>query len=77
MKVKVHVKYWETQEEVVNPETKEKEVTTIKHYEPDVQGIPYTVVEYNYKENWAIIEISKEDYEKIKDKVIEVIEERF
>ena len=75
MKVKVPVKYWETQEERINPQTGEKEVVTIKHYKPDVKGITYGVIKYDYENKVAIIEISKEDYEKIKDKVIDVIEE--
>lgn len=44
-------------------------------YRPDVEKISWTMTEYDQKEGWAIIEISKEDYEKIKDKIIEVIEE--
>ena len=43
-------------------------------YRADVKYISWTAVEYNYKDGWVIIEISKEDFEKIKDKVLEIIE---
>ena len=39
---------------------------------PDVD-ISFTVVEYDLNNNCVIIEISEQDYEKIKDKVIEII----
>ncbi|MCD6094176.1 MAG: hypothetical protein J7J51_05265 [Candidatus Omnitrophica bacterium] len=44
-------------------------------YRPDVVPITYAVIQYNLTEGWVIIEIDPGDYEKIKDKVIEVVEQ--
>ena len=43
--------------------------------EPDIDDITYSVVVYDKENNECIIEINKEDYEKVKDKIIEILEE--
>jgi len=75
MKVKVKLKVKEITFEEYNPETNKIEKKTVKCYEPDIANITYKVTECDYNSLTAIIEISREDYDKIKDKVIEVIEE--
>ena len=82
MKVIVPLKIWESKEKItiieIDKETKkekkvEKEIT-IKNYKPDI-SIPYIVIQYNYRDNTAIVEINNKDLNKIKDKVIEIIED--
>ena len=75
MKVKVHLRVWKTQERIYDRNTKQYKLVEINNYCPDIKGIAYSTVEYNIDEGWVIIEIADEDYDKIKDKVIEVIEQ--
>ncbi len=75
VKVKVKIRVKENKVKVWNADKKVWEERILKHFEPDVD-VGYSVVEINYDEGWMIIELLRsEDLERIKDKVIEVIEE--
>jgi len=72
--MKVKIRYSVREKEIIEEIEGKMEKKRIKELYVDIP-FPYSAVEYNEKEGWAIIEISKEDYEKIKNRVIEVIEE--
>ena len=75
MKVKIKLKEVQGKKKIVNVKTREVREEPETIFIIDIQDIKYNVVRYNPYEHEAIIEISREDYDKIKDKVIEVIEE--
>ena len=75
MKVKIKLKPIEGRRKVIDVKTGAiiEEPETI--YVIDIQDIKYNMVEYNPYKDTAIIEIADEDLDKVKDKVIEIIEQ--
>ena len=75
MKVKIKLTKIEGKRKIIDVRTGEEREEPETIYTINIKDIEYKIIQYNPYEPEAIIEISKEDYDKIKDKVIEIIEE--